>query len=39
MVEWHHPLNRAETEQSPGHSEGWGSLVCCIPWGHGVGKD
>ena len=39
MVEWHHPLNRAETEQSPGHSEGRGSLVCCIPWGHGVGKD
>ena len=39
MVEWHHQLNRAEPEQSLGHSEERGSLACCIPWGHRVGKD
>ena len=22
-----------EFEQTPGHSEGQGSLVCCSPWG------
>ena len=22
-----------ESEQIPGHTEGWGSLVCCSPWG------
>ena len=28
MVEWNH---RAQT---PGDSEGQGSLACCSPWGH-----
>ena len=28
MVEWH------EFEQTPGDSEGQGSLVCHSPWGH-----
>ena len=23
-----------ESEQTPGDSEGQGSLVCCSPWGH-----
>ena len=23
-----------ESEQTPGDSEGQGSLVCCGPWGH-----
>ena len=23
-----------EFEQTPGDSEGQGSLVCCSPWGH-----
>ena len=34
MVGWHHQLNGHEFEQSPGDSEGQGSLVCCSPWGH-----
>ena len=34
MVGWHHQLNGHEFEQTPGVSEGQGSLVCCIPWGH-----
>ena len=34
MVEWHHPLSEHEFEQTPGDSEGQGSLVCCNPWGH-----
>jgi len=29
---WHHRLN--EFEQTPGDSEGQGSLACCSPWGH-----
>ena len=33
MVEWHHQLNGHEFEQSPGDSEGQGSLACCSPWG------
>ena len=33
MVEWHNRLNEHEFEQAPGESEGWGSLVCCSPWG------
>ena len=33
MVGWHHQLNRQEFEQTPGDSEGQGSLVCCSPWG------
>ena len=28
MVEWHHQLNGHEFEQTPGESEGQGSLVC-----------
>ena len=34
MVGWHHWLNRDELEQTPGDSEGQGSLVCCSPQGH-----
>ena len=33
MVRWHHQLNGAEFAQSPGDSEGQGSLACCGPWG------
>ena len=29
MVGWHHQLKRHELEQTPGDSEGQGSLVCC----------
>ena len=29
MVGWHHQLNGHESEQTPGDSEGQGSLVCC----------
>ena len=31
LVGWHHWLNRHESEQTPGDSEGQGSLVCCSP--------
>ena len=30
----HHKLNGHESEQTPGDSEGQGSLACCSPWGH-----
>ena len=33
MVGWHHWHNGYEFEQTPGDSEGQGSLVCCSPWG------
>ena len=33
MVGWHHWLNGCDFEQSPGDSEGQGSLACS-PWGH-----
>ena len=33
MVGWHHWLNGHDFEQTPGDSEGWGSQVCCSPWG------
>ena len=33
MVGWHHWLNRHEFEQTPGDSEGHGSLACCSQWG------
>ena len=33
MVGWHHQLNGHESEQTPGDSEGQGSLACCSPWG------
>ena len=31
---WRHGLNRHESEQTLGDSEGQGSLACCSPWGH-----
>ena len=34
MGEWHHRLNGHEFEQTPGDSEGQGSLACCSPWGY-----
>ena len=34
MVGWHHCLNWHEFEQTPGDSEGQGSLACYSPWGH-----
>ena len=34
MVGWHHQLNRYEFEQTPGDSEGQGSLAYCSPWSH-----
>ena len=39
MVGWHHRFNGHEFEQTPGYSEGQGGLVCCSPWGCGVGED
>ena len=33
MIEWHHRLNGHEFEQTPGDSEGQGSLPCCSLWG------
>ena len=33
MVGWHHQLNGHEFDQTPGDSEGQGSLACCSPWG------
>ena len=33
MVGWHHQLNGHEFKQTPGDSEGQGSLTCCSPWG------
>ena len=33
MVGRHHPLNGHEFEQTPGDSEGEGSLACCSLWG------
>ena len=33
MVGQPHQLNGHEFEQTQGDSEGWGSLVCCSPWG------
>ena len=32
MVGWHHRLYGHEFEQTPGDSEGQGSLLCCSPW-------
>ena len=34
MVGWHHRLDGHDLEQTPGDSEGQGSLACCSPWGH-----
>ena len=33
MVGWHHQLYGHDFEQSPGDSEGQGSLACCSPGG------
>ena len=33
MVGWHHWFNGHEFEQTPGDSEGQGSLACWDPWG------
>ena len=33
MVGWHHRLNGHEFEQTPGDSEGQGTLAYCDPWG------
>ena len=33
MVGWHHQVNEHEFGQTPGDSEGQGSLVFCSPWG------
>ena len=35
MVGWHNRLNGHKSEQTPGDSEGQGSMVCCSTW---VGK-
>ena len=35
IVEWHHQFSGHEFEQTPGRSEGQGSLACCI---HGLTK-
>ena len=32
MVGWHCRLNGHEFEQTPGDSEGQGSLACCSEW-------
>ena len=34
MVGWHHRLNGHEFEQTPGESEGQGSLAFCSQGGH-----
>ena len=34
MLEWHHRLNRHESQESLEDSEGQGNLACCSPWGH-----
>ena len=33
MVGWSHQLYGHEFEQTPGDSEGQGSLACCSLWG------
>ena len=33
LVGWHHQLNGPEFDQTPGDSEGQGSLACYSPWG------
>ena len=38
IVRQHHQFNRHESEQTPGDSEGQGSLACCCPWGHKESK-
>ena len=38
IVRQHRQFNGHESEQTPGDSEGQGSLVCCRPWGHKESK-
>ena len=33
MLGWHHQVSEQELGQTPGDSEGQGSLACCSPWG------
>ena len=33
MVGWHHQLNEHKSEETPGESEGPGSLENCSSWG------
>ena len=39
MIGWHYWLNGHEFEQTPGDSEGQGSLACCSLLGHRVRHD
>ena len=39
VVGWHGWLNGHEFDQTPGDSEGQGSLAYFSPWGHRVGHD
>ena len=39
MTGWHHLLDGHESEQTPGDSEGQGSLVSCSSWGCRVRHD
>ena len=39
MVGWLHWLNGHKFEQTPGDSEGLGSLACCSPWSQRVRHD
>ena len=39
MVGWHHRLNGHEFEQTPGDTEGQGSLACGSPWSRRVRHD
>ena len=32
VVGWHHQLSERESEQTPGDSEGQGSLACFSSW-------
>ena len=36
MFGWHHRLSGHESKQTPGDSDGQGSLVWFSPWGHKV---
>ena len=39
MNGWHYRFSGHEFEETPGDSEGQGSLMCCSPGGHRVGHD
>ena len=39
MAGWHHQLDAHEFRQTPGDSEGQGSLACCSPGGRRVRHD